>query len=58
MIVVASTPDGRTGHGVLSSARAQELECKVGSPVSARMAGSLMIVDALTCGKGREALFR
>lgn len=58
IIVVASTPDGRTGQGVLAAARVQELGCKVGSPVSAHMAGSVKIVDALTCGKGRAALFR
>jgi hypothetical protein len=56
IIVVASTPDGRTGQGVLASARVQELDCKIGSPVSAHMAGSVMIVDALTCGKGGIAL--
>lgn len=55
IIVVASTPDGRTGQGVIASAQAQQLGCKVGSPVRAHMAGGLMIVDALTCGEGRAA---
>ena len=58
IIVIASTTDGRTGQGVLSQERAQELGCKLGSPVDAHLEGSLMVVDALTCGHRSAALTR
>ena len=58
IIVIASTTDGRTGQGVLSQQRAQELGCKLGSPVDAHLEGSLMVVDALTCGQRSATLPR
>lgn len=54
VLVVASTPDGRTGQGVLALARLNKLDCKVGDPVSAHMVGSVLVVDALTCGTARS----
>lgn len=50
VIVVASTPNGRTGQGVIALARLNERDCKVGAPVSAHMEGSVLVADALTCG--------
>ena len=51
IVVVASTADGRTGQGVIATARRDQLGCKVGDPVSAHMVGSVMVVDALTCNQ-------
>lgn len=53
--VVASTPDGLTGHDDLPAERLDELDCKVGDAVDARMVGSTLVVDARTCGKARTA---
>ena len=51
LILVAATVDGRTGQGVISTARLDHLRCKVGSPVSAHMEGHVMVVDVLTCNR-------
>lgn len=51
LIVVATTVDGRTGQGVIATARLDQLGCKVGDPVSAHMEGAVMVVDALSCNR-------
>ena len=51
LILVARSADGRTGQGVISTARLDELGCKVGDSVSAHMEGPVMIVDTLTCNQ-------
>ena len=51
LIVVASTVDGRTGEGMISTTLIDRLDCKVGDPVSAHMAGPVMVVDPLTCNQ-------
>jgi hypothetical protein len=52
VLVIAATPDGRTGEGVIARARLNELDCKIGSPMDAHLEGPVLVVDASTCGKG------
>ena len=51
MTVVAATPDGKVGHGMLTLDQIEALDCKAGSPVDARMVGAVLVVDAATCGR-------
>jgi hypothetical protein len=51
--VVASTANGITGHGDLSMDQLEALHCKVGDTVTAHMVGSVLVVDAASCGKSK-----
>ena len=55
LILVAVTADGREGQGVIARARLAERNCRIGSPVEARMQGAALVIDTLTCGNGGQA---
>lgn len=49
--IVAATPDGRSGEGVLTIDQLNELDCKIGDPVAARVVGAGLAINARSCGK-------
>ena len=53
VVVVAATEDGRSGQGTIARQRLIERNCRIGSPVDAHVQGSMLVIDALTCGEQR-----
>ncbi|HEY0014209.1 MAG TPA: hypothetical protein VGB79_15305 [Allosphingosinicella sp.] len=53
VVVADATENGRSGQGVIARQRLIERNCEIGSPVDAHMQGSMLVIDALTCGEQR-----
>lgn len=51
-LIVAATPDGRRGFGVLASAEIRRLDCNVGDAVRVGSEGAKLVIKTYQCGKG------